>query len=76
MVGRMIPLTRSELDAVVRWLEQRHEMLHLEQRGIESHDDFTNGQWPKLQTLRSEQIALHNCIRVAKDQITETTDDE
>ncbi len=76
MVGCMIPLTRAELDAVVRWLENRHEMLHLEQRGVESNDDFTNGQWPKLQTLRSEQIALHNCIRVAKDQIMETKDDE
>lgn len=65
MVGAgMNQFTRAELDTVVRWLEQRYNNLHLQQLVIENGDDFAfaNNKWPEVETLKSEQSAVRNCI--------------
>jgi len=70
----MSPFTHTELDAVVRWLEERHNSLHLQQLVIENGDDFafSNNKWPDVETLKSEQSVVRDCIREAKYQIGNT----
>lgn len=63
--------TRDEMNAVVRWLEDRRTWLQGERLVIECGDDFafTNGKWPRVQELQREETALANTLRTAKEQL-------
>ena len=65
--------SKEELQAVVKWLEDRHEYLHREQLIIECGDDFAlaNGKGPRLDQLRREQSAISISLRTAKEQSDE-----
>ena len=63
--------TRDEMNAVVRWLEDRRTWLKGERLVIECGDDFahSNGKWPRVQELQSEEMALATTLRTAKEQL-------
>lgn len=63
--------TRDEMNAVVRWLENRRTWLQGERMVIECGDDFafSNGKWPRVQELQSEELALATTLRTAKEQL-------
>ena len=63
--------TRDEMNAVVRWLEDRRTWLQGERLVIECGDDFahTNGKWPRVQELQREEIALATTLQTAKEQL-------
>ena len=59
------------MNAVVRWLEDRRTWLQGERLGIECGDDFahSNGNWPRVQQLRREEMALNATLQTAKEQL-------
>ncbi len=63
--------TRDEMNAVVRWLEDRRTWLQGERLVIECGDDFafTNGKWPRVQELQREEMALATTLQTAKEQL-------
>ena len=63
--------TRDEMNAVVRWLEDRRTWLQGERLAIECGDDFafTNGKWPRVQELQREEMALATTLQTAKEQL-------
>lgn len=63
--------TRDEMNAVVRWLEDRRTWLKGERLVIECGDDFahTNGKWPRVQELQREEMALRTTLQTAKEQL-------
>ncbi len=63
--------TRDEMNAVVRWLEQRQTWLKGERLVIECGDDFaySNGKWPRVQELQREEFALTSSLQTAKEQL-------
>ena len=63
--------TRDEMNAVVRWLEDRRTWLQGERLVIECGDDFahTNGKWPRVQELQREEMALASTLQTAKEQL-------
>lgn len=69
-------LTKEELEAVVRWIEDRADFLRAERIGIEC-DDFahSNGHWPRVETLRGEETAMRIALDVAKEQLGENHND-
>ena len=60
--------TRDEMNAVVRWLEDRRTWLQGERLVIECGDDFahSNGRWPRVQELQREEMALNATLQTAK----------
>ena len=65
--------TRDEMNAVVRWLEDRRTWLQGERLVIECGDDFahSNGRWPRVQELQREEFALTSSLQTAKEQLGE-----
>ena len=63
--------TRDEMNAVVRWLEDRRTWLQGERLVIECGDDFahSNGRWPRVQELQREEFALTSSLQTAKEQL-------
>ena len=63
--------TRDEMNAVVRWLEDRKTWLKGERLVIECGDDFahSNGKWPRVQELQREEFALTSSLQTAKEQL-------
>ena len=63
--------TRDEMNAVVRWLEDRRTWLQGERLVIECGDDFahSNGRWPRGQELQREEFALTSSLQTAKEQL-------
>tara|TARA_Y100001973_G_scaffold89930_1_gene136834 strand:- start:561 stop:776 length:216 start_codon:yes stop_codon:yes gene_type:complete len=63
--------TRDEMNAVVRWLEDRRTWLQGERLVIECGDDFahSNGKWPRVQELQREEFALTASLQTAKEQL-------
>ena len=63
--------TRDEMNAVVRWLEDRRTWLQGERLVIECGDDFahSNGKWPRVQQLQREEMALNATLQTAKEQL-------
>ena len=63
--------TRDEMNAVVRWLEDRRMWLQGERLVIECGDDFahSNGKWPRVQELQREELALTSSLQTAKEQL-------
>ena len=63
--------TRDEMNAVVRWLEDRRTWLKGERLVIECGDDFahSNGKWPRVQQLQREEMALNATLQTAKEQL-------
>ena len=70
---KMMTWNRTELLAVVRWLEERHEFLHSEELTITAGDDFaySNGKWPRVQQLQREAGAINVALSTAQDQLAE-----
>jgi hypothetical protein len=68
---KQMNFTRDEMNAVVRWLEDRRTWLKGERLVIECGDDFahSNGKWPRVQELQSEEMALATTLRTAKEQL-------
>ena len=66
--------TKEELQAVVKWLENRHEYLHNQKLIIECGDDFahSNGKWPQVEKFGREASAIKISLNTAKDQLDET----
>ena len=67
---------RTEMLAVVRWLEERHKFLHSEELTITAGDDFahSNGKWPRVQQLQREAGAIHASLQTAREQLGEADD--
>jgi hypothetical protein len=63
--------TRDEMNAVVRWLEDRQTWLQGERLAIECGDNFahSNGKWPRVQELQREEFALTSSLQTAKEQL-------
>ena len=63
--------TRDEMNAVVRWLEDRRTWLQGERLVIECGDAFahSNGRWPRVQELQREEFALTSSLQTAKEQL-------
>lgn len=63
--------TRDEMNAVVRWLEDRRTWLQGERLVIECGDNFahSNGKWPRVQELQREELALTSSLQTAKEQL-------
>ena len=63
--------SRDEMNAVVRWLEDRRTWLQGERLVIECGDDFahSNGKWPREQQLQREEMALTSSLQTAKEQL-------
>ena len=63
--------SRDEMNAVVRWLEDRRTWLQGERLVIECGDDFahSNGKWPRVQELQREEFALTSSLQTAKEQL-------
>ncbi len=63
--------SRDEMNAVVRWLEDRRTWLQGERLVIECGDDFahSNGKWPRVQQLQREEMALNATLQTAKEQL-------
>ena len=63
--------SRDEMNAVVRWLEDRRTWLQGERLVIECGDDFahSNGRWPRVQELQREEFALTSSLQTAKEQL-------
>jgi hypothetical protein len=68
---KQMNFTRDEMNAVVRWLEDRRTWLQGERLVIECGDDFafTNGKWPRVQELQREEMALATTLQTAKEQL-------
>ena len=66
-----LKFTRDEMNAVVRWLEDRRTWLQGERLVIECGDDFahSNGRWPRVQELQREEFALTSSLQTAKEQL-------
>ena len=73
-MGTQMNFTRDEMNAVVRWLEERKAFLEHERLGIECGDDFahSNGRWPRVQELQREEFALGLSLQTAKEQLGES----
>ena len=63
--------SRDEMNAVVRWLEDRRTWLQGARLVIECGDDFahSNGKWPRVQQLQREEMALNATLQTAKEQL-------
>ena len=63
--------TRDEMNAVVRWLEDRRTWLQGERLVIECGDDFaySNGKGWRMQELQREELALNVTLQTAKEQM-------
>ena len=68
---KQMNFSRDEMNAVVRWLEDRRTWLQGERLVIECGDDFahSNGKWPRVQQLQREEMALHATLQTAKEQL-------
>tara|TARA_Y100001938_G_C8064316_1_gene419240 strand:- start:535 stop:762 length:228 start_codon:yes stop_codon:yes gene_type:complete len=68
---KQMTFTRDEMNAVVRWLEDRRTWLQGERLVIECGDDFahSNGKWPRVQELQREEFALTASLQTAKEQL-------
>ena len=66
--------TKEELQAVVKWLENRHEYLHHQNLIIECGDDaaLANGKGPLLDKIDRERWATKISLNTARDQLDET----
>jgi len=66
--------SKEELQAVVKWLENRHECLLNEKLTIECGDDFahSNGKWPLVEKFGREASAIKISLNTARDQLDET----
>ena len=70
--------TTTNLKNVLRWLDSRREFLESERMIIECGDDLahTNGKWPRVTELRSEENAIRHSIATVRAQIEEGTDEK
>ena len=68
---KQMNFSRDEMNAVVRWLEDRRTWLQGERLVIECGDDFahSNGKWPRVQQLQREEMALNAPLQTAKEQL-------
>ena len=68
---KQMNFSRDEMNAVVRWLEDRRPWLQGERLVIECGDDFahSNGKWPRVQQLQREEMALNATLQTAKEQL-------
>lgn len=68
---KQMNFSRDEMNAVVRWLEDRRTWLQGERLVIECGDDFahSNGKWPRVQQLQREEMALNATLQTAKEQL-------
>ena len=63
--------TRDEMNAVVRWLENRQDFIRSERLVIECGDDsaYTAGKWNRVEELTREERALTTTLQTAKEQL-------
>ena len=68
---KQMNFSRDEMNAVVRWLEDRRTWLQGERLVIECGDDFahSNGKWPRVQQLQREEMAVNATLQTAKEQL-------
>ena len=68
---KQMNFSRDEMNAVVRWLEDRRTWLQGERLVIECGDDFahSNGKWPRVQQLHREELAVNATLQTAKEQL-------
>ena len=66
--------SKEELQAVVKWLENRHEYLHNQILIIECGDDaaLANGKGPLLKEIDRERWATKINLNLAKEQLDES----
>jgi hypothetical protein len=66
--------SKEELQAVVKWLENRHEYLHNQILIIECGDDaaLANGKGPLLKEIDRERWANRLSLNTARDQLDES----
>ena len=68
--------TKSEMQAVVRWLEERKEWLTTERLIIECGDDAAaiSGKWPRVQDLQREEHGIKSSIQTAREQMEQANE--
>tara|TARA_R100001163_G_scaffold17524_1_gene15657 strand:+ start:2744 stop:2989 length:246 start_codon:yes stop_codon:yes gene_type:complete len=75
----MIKFNVKELEAVVKWLEDRHNFIWGEKMVITYGDDFFKATWSeqnkkdKVEQLTHEQLAIRVALQTAKEQFEEAS---